>query len=413
MSDQLTSDLASLKLDRTRPPSGKSPLRTIVAALALAGVLGAGYMYGLPLLEATVFKTEIESTEVLMVSPAQASVELTSAGYVVAQSVSVVSAKVAGKVKVQAVKQGAKVRAGDLMLEIDTADQRAGVAAAESLAAAARAKVLTAEANLLDIEQQARRARALSLEGIGSQATTDDLLAREASIEAQLTSAKADARAQQAIVSAQRVNMASFIVRAPISGTVINKPPQVGEFVGPQPSGIATDMGGVQIADFNTLMVETDVPEQHLSRIKLGGPCEIVLDAFPDKRYRGRAVEFTPQVNRTKATVIVKVAFVDENEGVLPDMAARVSFLTRELDTEAMKSRPKTVVPSNTVLDIQGSKVVFRVEGGVARRTPVTLGPAFGAGFEVIDGVRAGTKLVSGPAPGLADGQRIKEKDAR
>jgi HlyD family secretion protein len=172
-------------------------------------------------------------------------------------------------------------------------------------------------------------------------------------------------------------------------------------------------MGGVQIADFSTLMVETDVPEQRLSQIKMGGPCEIVMDAFPSKRYRGKAMEVTPKVNRTKATVTVKVAFVDENEGVLPDMAARVSFLSGELDKEAMKTPPKTVIPGSAIADVQGSKVVYRIEGGVVRRTTVTLGPAMGSGFEVQSGVSAGTKLVSNPPPDLADGQRIKERNAR
>jgi multidrug efflux pump subunit AcrA (membrane-fusion protein) len=145
----------------------------------------------------------------------------------------------------------------------------------------------------------------------------------------------------------------------------------------------------------------------------MGGPCEIVLDAFPSTRYRGKAIEVTPKVNRTKATVTVKVAFVDENDGVLPDMAARVSFLAGELDKEAMKAPPKTIVPGNAVAEIQGSKVVYRLEGGVVRMTTVTLGPAFGTGFEVIAGVSAGAKIVSSPPLGLADGQRIKERNAR
>ena len=117
-------------------------------------------------------------------------------------------------------------------------------------------------------------------------------------------------------------------------------------------------------------------------------------------------------MNRTKATVTVKVAFVDENEGVLPDMAARVSFLSGELDKEAMKTPPKTVVPGSAVAEVQGSKVVYRVEGGVVRLTTVTLGPAVGTGFEVVSGVSAGTKLVSSPPRDLADGQRIKERNA-
>lgn len=413
MPDQLSSDLASLKIDRTVRPKGKSPVGLIIGVVLALGAAGAAYQYGLPFLEAAVFKTEVDVTEVITVSPAQASVELTSTGYVVAQVSSAVAAKVAGKVKVQAVKQGAKVKAGDLLLEIDTADQKAGIASADSQAAAARARVATAKANLLDIEQQLRRAQSLSDAGIGPKSAAEDLKARRESLKAQVAAAEADARAQAALAAQLRVNLGSYTIVAPISGTVVNKPPQVGEFIGPQPAGIAIDMGGVTIADFGSLMVETDVPEQRLSQVKMGGPAEIVMDAFPTKRYRGKAVEVTPKVNRVKATVTVKVAFVDENDGVLPDMAARVSFLSGELDKEAMKTPPKTVVPGSAVVEVQGGKAVYRIEGGVVRLTTVTLGPAVGSGFEVVSGVTSGTRVVNNPPQGLADGQRIKERNAR
>jgi multidrug efflux pump subunit AcrA (membrane-fusion protein) len=159
-------------------------------------------------------------------------------------------------------------------------------------------------------------------------------------------------------------------------------------------------------------MVETDVPESRLSQVKMGGPAEIVLDAFPSKRFRGKAVEVTPTVNRTKATVTVKVAFVDENEGVLPEMSARVSFLSGELDKAAMQAPPKTIVPGSALVDKNGSKAVYRLESGVVRLTPVTLGAPFGTGFEVQSGVSSGTRIVNNPPPDLADGQKIKERNA-
>jgi RND family efflux transporter MFP subunit len=413
MSDQLSSDLASLKIDRSAPrPKGKSPLGTVVVVLVLLAAAGAGYQYGLPLLSAAVFKTEIETTEVITVSPAQASVELTSTGYVVAQSVSAVACKVAGKVKAQHVRQGAKVKAGDVLLEIDASDHNAAIATAASQSAAARARIMMARATVSETEQQAKRALSLAQEGIGPKGTADDLQARADSLKEQVKASEAEARAADALVSALRVNLGNYTVTAPISGTVVNKPPEVGEFVGPQPAGVAIDMGGVQIADFTTLMVETDVPESRLSQLKMGGPAEIVLDAFASKRFRGKAVEVTPKVNRTKATVTVKVAFVDENDGVLPDMAARVSFLAGELDKEAMKAPPKTIVPGSAVIDLNGAKVVYRLEGGTVRITPVTLGPAFGTGFEVQSGVTSGTRIVNKPPPGLADGQKVKERNA-
>jgi HlyD family secretion protein len=413
MSDQLSSDLASLKIDRSAPrPKGKSPLGTIVVVVLLLGAAGAGYKLGLPYLEAAIFKTEVDVTEVITMSPSQASVELTATGYVVAQSVSAVASKVMGKVKKQLVREGAKVKAGDVLLEIDPTDHQASIASAASQAAAARARIQMARANLSEIEQQARRAQSLAAEGIGPKGAADDLFARAESLKEQVKASEAEARAAEALTSALRVNLTSYTVVAPISGTVVNKPPEVGEFIGPQPAGVAIDMGGVQIADFTTLMCEVDVAEGRLSQVKIGGPAEIVLDAFPSKRFRGKATEVTPKVNRTKATVTVKVAFVDENEGVLPDMAARVSFLTGELDKEAMKAPPKTIVPGSAIKDMNGSKVVYRLEGGIVRVTPVTLGPAFGTGFEVQSGVSSGTKIVNNPPEGLADGQKIKERNA-
>jgi multidrug efflux pump subunit AcrA (membrane-fusion protein) len=157
-------------------------------------------------------------------------------------------------------------------------------------------------------------------------------------------------------------------------------------------------------------MVETDVPEQRLSLVKIGAPTEIVLDAYPDRRYRGRVHEITPKVDRAKATVLVKVAFVDEKTGVMPDMSARVSFLTGELDKNAIKAPPKTIVPSEAIASVAGGKVVFVVDDGKVRLTPIQLGPAFGSGFELTRGPTPGTRLVKNPPADLADGQPIKER---
>jgi multidrug efflux pump subunit AcrA (membrane-fusion protein) len=170
-------------------------------------------------------------------------------------------------------------------------------------------------------------------------------------------------------------------------------------------------MGGIEIADFDSLMVETDVPEQRLAKIRIGTPAEIVLDAFPSRRFRGEAAEITPQVNRSKATVIVRVSFLDDKAGVLPDMAARVSFLDKPLDRATLDEPPKIVVPASALAERGGDKVVFVVEQDSVRMAAVTLGPAFGRGFELVDGPRPGTRLVASPPETLLDGQRIKEKE--
>ncbi|HEY3498690.1 MAG TPA: efflux RND transporter periplasmic adaptor subunit [Polyangiaceae bacterium] len=412
MADQLSSDLAALRIERTAQPrrSGGGWVGRVITLLVLAGAAGAAYVFGLPYLESKVFKTEIEVTEIALVSPAQASIELTSTGYVVAQTVSKVAPKVAGKVIKAFVKEGSKVQAGDILFEIDPADQRASIATAASQTAAARARAQTARANLAEAKVQLDRAEGLAKEGLGPKAAADDLKARVTSLEEMVKASDAEARAAGTLVHALNVTLEGFTVRAPISGTIVNKPADVGEVVGPQPAGIAVDMGGVEIADFSTMMVETDVPEQRLSQVKIGGPCEIVLDAYPAKRYRGKAVEITPRINRTKATVTVKVAFVDDRENVLPDMAARVSFLANELDKSALQAPPKTIVPGSAIAALGGAKVVYVFDDGKVRATPVELGPAFGSGFELARGPSPGTKIVNNPPADLPDGQRVKEK---
>lgn len=426
MSDPLSNDLASLKIDRDAPASGqRSGLPKALLGLVLGvALLFGGYLFAAPMLEAKFFKTEVELTEVVVVSPAEASVELTSSGYVVPQRVSEVAPKVPGRVASVHVIQGQQVKAGDLLFELDPADEQAQihaaksrVAAAAARAATAKAQAETARAELAEVQLRANREKSLADQGISPGSVAQDLNARAASLERAVRAADAVAQAGAAEVAAANAelktletNVQNLSLLAPIDGTVLNKPPEIGEFVGPQPAGVSVDMGGVEVADFSSLVVETDVPEQRLYLVKVGGPAEIVLDAFPQRRYRGQTVEITPRVDRAKATVMVKVKFVDAAEGALPDMSARVSFLSNAVDADAIKAPPKTVVPANAITQRAGSKVVFVVENDKVRMAPVQVGPEMGRGFELLSGPSPGTKLVANPPETMNDGQRIKER---
>lgn len=423
MADDLHRDLMSLKIDRDapRPRSGG---KWMVWLLATGAVVGA-FILAKPYLEASVFKTQVSVTAVSRVSPAQGAVDLTASGYVQADVASRVAPKVPGRVAKVHVKQGDRVEVGQMLLELDPADEKANIQTAQSQVSAAlaqaqsaKARGAVAEAQLQEVVVQATRERRLADQRVVGFATADDLDARVSSLRQSVDAAKAEARAAaaqaqalQAQVNALQTSLGNLTLLAPISGTVINRPPQVGEYVGPQPPGVTVDMGGIRIADFSTMLVETDIPEGRLGQVKVGGPAEITLDAYPDRRYRGKVREVTPLVDRAKATVVVKVAFAEEARGALPDMSARVSFLSKELDSEAMKLPPKNIVPGSAVVDRQGAKVVFVVEDGKARQRPVTLGPAFGSGFEVISGPNPGTQIVNNPPATLADGQTVKIAD--
>jgi RND family efflux transporter MFP subunit len=364
----------------------------------------------MPYLEANVFKREVAVTEITMVSPANASVDLTTTGYVMPQKVSQVAAKVFGKVSRVHVKQGQIVKEGDVLIELDGVDQQAMIATAEARTAAARARAVAANAAKIEAERQAKRAKALADGDVGSRSTAEDLEGRVESLLEQARAAQAEVRAAQAEVEALRVGLTGLKVTAPIGGTVIGKPPEVGESLGMMATGLSAQSGTIEIADLTSLVVETDVPEQRLHLIQMGRPAEIVLDAFPNKRYRGKAIEIVPRMNRAKATATVKVAFTDAADGVLPDMSARVSFLSKELDEATMKQPAKRIVPGAAVVDRNNAKVVFVIEGDRVRVKPVQIAAPSTGGFELLEGPAPGTRVVRDPPADLADGQLVKEK---
>lgn len=404
MADQLSSDLASLRIERgskAKPPRSWSGALGTIAVLA---AVATGAAVGYPRVAAAIFKKEISLTEIAMLSPAQASISITSSGYVTPQVISRVGAKIPGRIQKVLVKEGDQVKAGDLLVELEDADQRAAIAAAQARVSAAGARASASRANIAEIKLQADRQKLLVDSGSAGKATLEDLLARVTSLEKLAVASDAEIRAAQAEVESLRVLLKDRVVYAPIKGTVINKPPEVGEMTVTLPFLI-------EIADFESLQVETDVAESRLKNVQIGVPCEIVLDAYPDKRLRGKAVEIGKRVNRAKATVVVKVAFVDSREGVLPDMAARVSFLTKEISAEAMKEPPKRIVPASAVMERQGDKVVFVVDQGKVKMTSVKVGSEAAGGFELIDGPPPGTKVVANPPRDLEDGQKIKEKE--
>src|SRR6202022_3991380 len=115
--------------------------------------------------------------------------------------------------------------------------------------------------------------------------------------------------------------------------------------------------------------------------VRAGGPCEIVLDAYPDKRWRGEVVEVSPQLNRAKATATAKVRFLDRDETGLPEMAARVPFPDSPLDQAKLAEPPKKIVPGAALAERAGAKVLFVLDTGRVPMVPVTVGSPLGGGF--------------------------------
>jgi RND family efflux transporter MFP subunit len=208
------------------------------------------------------------------------------------------------------------------------------------------------------------------------------------------------------------VNLENCYVRAPFDGRITQKLTDIGEIVfGAMSAGTGGRGGIASLADFSTLQVEADVSESQVAKLKIGTPAEILLDAFPERRYRAKVAEVRPRVDRAKATVTVKVGFVDDPADVLPDMGAKVTFLARELDEAAAKAQPIRAVQADAVVERGETKVVWVVDPqDQLRSVPVITGAPMGGLVALRDGPPPGTKVVRHPDGELRAGMKVKEK---
>ncbi|HEY1553301.1 MAG TPA: efflux RND transporter periplasmic adaptor subunit [Kofleriaceae bacterium] len=403
--DQLSRDLASLKIDRSAPRSaGRS---RVAWTLGIVGALAAiGYLVVYPRVHEALTTPQIELAEIELVSPSQGDVDVTATGYVIALTSAKVASKVAGRISELYVDMGSVLKQGDKVARVDDTEFRGQLASARARSAAAHSKIAIARGQLAEIKVQIDRETPMVASGVSAPATLADLRTRYDSLGAAVKAAEADAIAADADTASLNTQLESYMIYSPISGTVVNKLVQVGEGVSP---GFGTP-GVVEVVDMTSLVVEVDVPETKLDQIEVGGQCEIVLDAYATKRFQGTVKEIVQRVNRSKATVPVRVAFDNRPERALPDMAARVSFLAKKLDAKAFEAPAKLVVPAAAVVQRGGSDVVFEYDDGDVRMTQVKVGPVEGDSREVLSKIPAGTKVVVSPPASLADGQKVKEK---
>ncbi len=403
MSDQLSSDLESLRIVRGADLPPPEARRWPLWAAAGAAAVGIVYFVIIPAVRRTVFKTQVEITEVISASPVRASVLLTASGYVVPQRISKVGAKITGRIARMYVKEGDSVKEGDLLAELEDAQERSSITVSQARASSAEARVRTAEAQLAEAEQQMNRQQRLAEQGVAAQATVDDLITRRDSLKAARDAARAEMDAVRAEVGAQQTTLSYMKITAPLTGVVIGKPAEPGELVGVMAASIA------EVADMNSLMVEVDVPERRLSQVVIGNPCEAVLDAFPNRRLRCKVHEISRRIDRAKATVIVKAAFVDDPTGVLPDMSAHVGFLNQELPEEARHAADEILVPKSAIAGGPGNESVYVIRDGKARSEKIRVGEDRGEYFILEQGPPPGTRIINNPPPGLADGHPVKE----
>lgn len=395
-------DLAKLRIDRgIAPIRRRQRRRWIVLTVLLIVIAGGASWYALqPRVET------VQTTPIVTAFPSQQYVVLNATGYVVAQRKAAISSKATGRLEWLGVAEGSRVKAGDVIARIDNRDVVAQAQSADAAVGAARANVQQADVERQNAQVEFRRNEELVAKNFISRSALDTAKARLDRSQALVASAQANLNASIANARNAQVAVDYTEIRAPFDGVILSKSANVGDLVTPFSS--ATDSKGavVTMADMGTLEVEADVAESSLAKVHVGQPAEIVLDALPEVRFRGHISRMVPTVDRAKATVMTKVSFDEIDPRVLPEMSAKVSFLSQEVSPAQQK--PLLAVSPDAIVQRDGRSVVFVIREGRASAVAVSPGAKVGDMTAITGDVKSGDKVVSKPAPSLANGALVK-----
>jgi RND family efflux transporter MFP subunit len=398
-------DLLKLKIDKPTGAVKKGASRKkIMLWGAAAFILIAGaILYSTGWLRPAV---SVEVSTVSRVYPSQSFSLLNASGYVVAQRKAAIASKVTGRLVALMVEEGSRIQKGQVVARLENDDVAALKAQAEANLKSSMANLDQVKAEWEEATLSYNRNKTLVARGYISQAEYDASEARYRRVAAAVQAAEAAVNANSAAVRGADVSLEYTYIRAPFDAVVLTKSADIGDIVTPLGAAANAKAAVVTIADMNSLQVEIDVSETNISLVRTGQPCEIQMDALPDMRFRGEVHAIVPTVDRSKATVMVKVKILDKDPRMLPDMSAKVSFLSRSVKPDEQKSRVS--VNKLSLLTRSNRQAVFVIEGDRVSERTVTAGETLGDMVEIREGVKTGEKVVIKPHPSLRDGMRIR-----
>lgn len=389
-------DLSALRMDRA---AYEAPPRRhwgwVIAVLLLGGVGAWVWLAPAPFL-----LPKVETTTVQVVTPTEASTVLTATGYTYAKDRAAVGSRVIGRVVELKVDEGDRIQKGDVIAILDSADLRAQIDQT-------KARLAETEARLADAERENGRQQRLVAEGVVTRAAADSAATALAIAKAQVETAKAALRADMA-------QLEYTVIKAPLSGVVIERNVEVGEMVAPGGFTSQQSTGAiVRIAGLDSLEVEADINESYIARIKPGQTAEIKIDAVPDRKYAGHLRQIVPTADRQKAVVQVKVAIDDADERLVPDMSSTVTFLDDGAAKRISEEKPRIYVPKSAVGRDGAAAYVFRLKDGALERREIAGVDEVVDGkatdrFEVTSGLSGGETIVKVATGKLADGQKVR-----
>lgn len=409
-------------------------MRRLIIALVVLALLAVGYFSRQRGPQAT----EVELGAVARTPTLRSFV--TASGEIVATRYADIGSNAMGRLVGLTVKEGDRVKAGQVLAQIDRVQAASAAAAAnaslsaleadargaQNQARAAEADVASARARALESQKALGRAKDLRASGLIPQSELDTATANAEATEAQVASATAAlARVEQARESAERRVLQGRAeqtrardllekteITAPIDGVVTRLDVEEGEMV---VVGVQNQPGSIlmTVSDLSAINAEVKVAEADVLRLKTDNPATVSLEAAGGRTFPGRVVEIgasaLPQVGTQAAAreFRVKVRLSGDTSALRPGLTCDAEILVAE------KTNVLTV-PLQAVVQRGDATGVFVVQNDVATFTPVTSGIIGGLSIEV-GGLAEGATIVAGPFQALRelkDGTPVRARKA-
>lgn len=446
-------DLRSLRIDHSlRDGGGAQPTwsrRFILGGIAIVILLGisalAYRLFGSEAPEVEVARATAEGSDVA------GSTVLSASGYVVAHHKISVNSKVTGRVAWIGVEKGDKVKEGQVLVRLEDDEFRAQYEQARGLVASAKARLLEnergsrpeeiqqADHNLSEARATAAndkinldRARDLFAQGVVSKQSLDDAIAKYDASQQRMNSleqsfrlaklgprseeverAKGDLLQAEGQMAYAKSQLDATVIRAPVDGTILERTAEKGELVTSQfASGAEGGPRGavVSLANLNDIQVELDIAQDDFAKLSPKQEGIVTLDAFKDRSYKGEIAEMSPEANRQKATVQVKVQILQPDSYLRPEMNATVQFKAKPSDNKDASAKQNFVfVPTAALRDKDGKKFLFLAFNGKALRRDVHVEGQRSGGF-LVDSLVGGEDVITAAPADLQDGQKIRIK---
>lgn len=396
-----------LKIDRSTAPAGSRSWQWLVPALVLLAAGLGWWIFAPDNMGSVLVETD---TARRPPSLAAASSVLDASGYVVARREATVSAKLTGKVAEILVEEGMVVEKDQIVARLDAATQQAQLDLAEAQVGSAQASLVEIEAQLRAARLERDRQRDLAERDLASESSLDAAEAAFDELAARLETGHQNVEVAARNVALAEDALANMTIRAPFGGVVVSKNAQPGEMISPVSAGGGFTRTGIcTIVDMDSLEIEVDVNEAYIQRVKPAQRVSATLDAYPDWQIPSEVIAIVPTADRQKATVRVRIGFLERDERILRDMGVKVAFLGSEAPAQTEREIQGVLITGEALRSDERGDFVWRISNSLVERRSITLsGSSDRDRVLVVDGLAIGDTVVRSSEEPLVAGQRIR-----